>query len=151
MAFFLGVRPMNHPRRIYWLATGLAAIFMLMASVPDVLQMPAAIEIFTHLGYPIYLLPFLGTAKVLGVIAVLVPSASRLKEWAYAGLVFDLMGALYSHVSVGDSVPTWAWPITGLVLVSASYLLYRTKGNDEGNTLSWHVMAGLGTPRAAHK
>jgi hypothetical protein len=45
---------------------------------------------------------FLGTAKILGVIAVLVPGAGRLKEWAYAGLIFDITGALYSHLSVGD-------------------------------------------------
>ena len=66
----------------YWVITGLMAAFMLMASIPDVLRQPQAIEVFGHLGYPAYLLPFLGTAKILGVIAVLVPGAGRLKEWA---------------------------------------------------------------------
>jgi hypothetical protein len=72
-------------------------------SIPDVLQIPMAVAIFAHLGYPTYLLPFIGIAKILGVVAVLVPGFPRLKEWAYAGLVFDLTGALYSHISVGDS------------------------------------------------
>ena len=57
---------------------------------------------FRHLGYPTYLLPFVGTAKILGVAAVLFPGFGRVKEWAYAGLVFDLTGALHSHLSVGD-------------------------------------------------
>jgi hypothetical protein len=88
-----------------------------------VLRNPQAISIFGHLGYPAYLLPFLGTAKLLGVGAVLVPGFRRLKEWAYAGLVFDLFGALYSHVSVGDPPSVWVFPIVGLFLVGGSYLL----------------------------
>ena len=112
-------------KRLYWIVTGLMSAFMLMASVPDILQVPQAVEIFTHLGYPTYLLPFIGIAKILGVVAVLLPGLSRLKEWAYAGLVFDLIGALYSHLSVGDPLSAWAMPIIGLVLVMGSYRLYR--------------------------
>ena len=85
----------NRINGLYWVVTGLMAAFMLMASIPDVLRLPQAIEIFGHLGYPAYLLLFLGTAKILGVIAVLIPGFDRLKEWAYAGLVFDIIGALY--------------------------------------------------------
>jgi DoxX-like family len=92
-------------------------------SIPDVLQIPMAVAIFTHLGYPTYLLPFIGIAKILGVVAVLVPGFPRLKEWAYAGLVFDLTGALYSHISVGDSPANLAFPVIGLLLVIGSYLL----------------------------
>jgi hypothetical protein len=49
---------------------------MLMASVPDVLRVPDAIAMFTHLGYPAYLHPFIGVAKILGVIAILLPGAA---------------------------------------------------------------------------
>lgn len=101
------------------------AILMLIASIPDVLKIPEAVEIFTHLGYPTYLLPFIGVAKILGVIAVVYPGFPRLKEWAYAGLVFDLVGAFYSHLSVGDPPSMWSGSVIGLVLVSASYILYR--------------------------
>jgi hypothetical protein len=103
------------------------AAFMLMASIPDVLRQRQAIEVFRHLGYPAYLLPFLGTAKMLGIIAVLVPGAGRLKEWAYAGLVFDIIGALYSHLSVGDPVSVWGFAVVGLVLVGGSYLCGRLR------------------------
>jgi DoxX-like family len=100
---------------------------MLMSSIPDVLQIPMAIAVFAHLGYPTYLLPFIGIAKILGIVAVLVPGFQRLKEWAYAGLVFDLTGALYSHISVGDPPGDLAFPVIGLLLVIGSYLFYRRK------------------------
>jgi DoxX-like family len=110
---------------LYWTSTGLLAAFMLMASVPDILQSPLAVDVFRHLGYPTYLLLFIGTAKILGVAAVLFPVFARVKEWAYAGLVFDLTGALHSHLSVGDPAGAWSMPIIGLVLVTASYVFYR--------------------------
>jgi uncharacterized membrane protein YphA (DoxX/SURF4 family) len=114
-------------KSLYWSVTALMAGLMLMASVPDILQVPQAVALFGHLGYPAYLLPFIGTAKILGVVAVLVPRFVRLKEWAYAGLVFDLIGALYSHIAVGDPPSAWAMPLIGLLLVAGSYVLYRNR------------------------
>ena len=127
-------------KSLYLIITGLTAAFMLMASIPDILQLPQAVEIFTHLGYPIYLLPFLGTAKILGIVVVVVPGFGRLKEWAYAGLVIDLLGAWYSHLSVGDPASVWLFPVIGLILVTASYSLYRrvldNPGRSFGNTVA---------------
>jgi len=113
----------NHTKTLYWSVTGLMAAFMLMASIPDLLTLPEAVGIFMHLGYPTYLLLFLGIAKILGVVVVLVPSFPRLREWAYAGLVFDLLGALYSHLRVGDPASAWMFPVIGLLLVVGSYRL----------------------------
>jgi uncharacterized membrane protein YphA (DoxX/SURF4 family) len=127
---------MKHPKRLYWIVTSLMAAFMLTASIPDILRIPQAVEVFTHLGYPTYLLPFIGVAKMLGVIAVLAPGFRRLKEWAYAGLVFDLIGALYSHLAVGDPPSAWGFPSVGLILVAGSYLLYRRGLTDEGRLVS---------------
>lgn len=120
----------------YWILTGLMAAFMLMASVPDVLRVPAALDVFTHLGYPTYLLPFIGIAKILGVAVVLAPTPRRLKEWAYAGLVFDLFGAFYSHIYIGDSLGTWIFPVIGLLLVTGSYVFYRQRANQEAAIIS---------------
>src|SRR5262245_13542254 len=116
---------MKRGGRLYWTVTGLMAAFMLMASIPDILRIPQAVDLFRHLGYPSYLLAFLGTAKTLGVIAILAPGVLWLKEWAYAGLTFDLIGALYSHVAVSDPPSAWLFPVIGLVLVTGSYLAYR--------------------------
>jgi hypothetical protein len=110
---------------IYWIVTGLTAAFILMASIPDVLRIPEAVETLRHLGYPEYLLPFLGVAKILAVVAILVPGFQRLKEWAYAGLVFDITGALYSHISVGDPAGVWVFAVIALILVFGSYFLYH--------------------------
>ncbi len=54
-----------------------------------------------HLGYPSYFLVLLGTWKVLGAVALLVPGRPLLKEWAYAGAFFTYTGAMVSHLSTG--------------------------------------------------
>jgi hypothetical protein len=73
---------------------------------------------------------------------VLAPGFRRLKEWAYAGLVFDLIGAVYSHLSVGDPPSAWSFPIVGLILVVGSYLLYRRRLTDEERFVSGVFDAG---------
>jgi hypothetical protein len=103
------------------------AALMLLSAVPDVLRVPGAVAVFAHLGYPPYLLSFLGKAKILGVAVVLVPGVPRLKEWAFAGLTFDLTGALYSHLSVGDPASVWLPAAIGLALMAGSYTAYRTR------------------------
>ena len=118
---------MKNSKLLYGTITGLMAAFMLFVSIPDILQISQAVSIFAHLGYPRYLLPFLGTAKCLGVIVVLLPGVPRLKEWAFAGLIFDLVGALYSHLSVGDGPSAWMPAVIGLLLVTASYLVFRLR------------------------
>ena len=106
---------------LMWAFTGLLAALMLLSAVPDLLQLPAAAEVFHRLGYPVYLLPFLGTAKALGVLVVIAPGVPRLKEWAFAGLTFDLIGALYSHLSIGDPPGVWLPALIGLLLISGAY------------------------------
>lgn len=118
---------------IVWIVTGLMAGFMLLSAIPDMLRIPAALDIMKHLGYPPYLLLFLGTAKTLGVLAVLVPGIPRVKEWAFAGLTFDVSGALYSHLSVGDSPAGWAPALVGLLLVGGSYVAYRRRASRVAN------------------
>lgn len=110
-----------------WIVTALMAALMLLSAVPDVLRIPDAVTVFKHLGYPPYLLVALGTAKILGVAAVLVPGLPRIKEWAFAGLTFDVTGALYSHLSVGDPSSVWAPAFLALALVVGSYIAYRMR------------------------
>ena len=107
---------------IGWIVTGLMAALLVLSAVPDVLRIPGALLVFERLGYPPYLLLFLGTAKILGVAAVLAPGLPRIKEWAFAGLTFDVTGALYSHLSIGDPPGAWAPAVIALVLVGGSYL-----------------------------
>jgi hypothetical protein len=116
---------MNKLRIAYWVVTGLMAALMGLSGLPDILMIPEAVAVFRHLGYPDYLLPFIGVAKILGAIVVLQPWYPRLKEWAYAGLAIDVVGALYSHLSVGDPPTAWIPPIVAIGLIFGSYALYR--------------------------
>ncbi|RYU80097.1 DoxX family protein [Hymenobacter persicinus] len=111
----------------YWLTTGLLAALMTLSGVSNLLSVPEAIAGLQHLGYPAYLSPFLGVAKLLGVVALLVPGFPRLREWAYAGFVFDLAGALYSGVAVGDPAAQWLPILVGFALIAASYQLNRRR------------------------
>ena len=121
---------MNRTKTSRWLcAMGTMAALVLLSAIPDILQLPGALQVFTHLGYPPYLLGFLGTAKILGVAAVLLPGFPRLKEWAFAGLAFDVTGALYSHLSIGDSPGAWAPAASALALIAGSYVAYRARAN----------------------
>jgi len=82
---------MKKMKTFFWIITGLLSAFMLFSAIPDILVVPEAIKFMNGLGYPTYIIPFLGVAKLLGVIAILIPGSTRIKEWAYAGLFFDLM------------------------------------------------------------
>jgi len=123
---------MKRTKILYWVFTGLLAAFMLFSSIPDIIVTAPAIDIITtHLGYPKYIIAFLGVAKLLAVIAILVPGFPRLKEWAYAGIVFDLTGALYSSIAVGDPAwgekGGWAFMFLPLLLLALSYIFYHKK------------------------
>jgi uncharacterized membrane protein YphA (DoxX/SURF4 family) len=111
----------------YWIFTILLCLPILIGGVFDAISAPEAIEAMKHLGYPAYLLPFLGVAKILAVIAILVPRFPRLKEWAYAGLFFDLLGAMYSHISSGDGPDKWGFFPVAFILLFGSYIFYHKK------------------------
>ncbi len=122
---------MNARKWIGYLVTGLMAALLLLSAVPDVLRVRGALAVFEHLGYPPYLLMFLGIAKILGVAAIVLPGLARIKEWAFAGLTFDVTGALYSHLSVGDPPAAWAPAVVALMLVAASYVAHRLRASGD--------------------
>jgi DoxX-like protein len=84
---------------------------------------PEVLDGVHHLGYPLYFATILGVWKLLGAITITVPGLPRLKEWAYAGFVFDLTGAAISHAAVRDGAGDIAAPLVFLALVAASWAL----------------------------
>ncbi|MFE6076612.1 DoxX family protein [Paenibacillus sp. NPDC057886] len=110
----------------YWIFTTLVVIFMGVGAVTDTVKATDAVELFKHLGYPDYLLPFLGIAKILGIIAILIPGFPRIKEWAYAGLVFDLTGAMYSNVAE-DGISAGFSFLIGYIIIFGSYIYYHKR------------------------
>ena len=112
----------------YWISTGLLTALMLFSAITNILSHPDAITLFNHLGYPDYIIPFIGVAKLLGVIAILVPGFPRITEWAYAGFAIDLTGAMYSTFSVGDPVSSF---LIFYLLLFGSYFCYHKKQSFE--------------------
>ncbi len=109
----------------YWIFTILLIMLMLFSALSSFTSNPQGEMMMKHIGYPMSVLKLLSIAKILGVIAILIPGYPRLKEWAYAGFVYDLMGALYAGLAAGDSLITWSFLIVGLVFVFGSYFMYH--------------------------
>ncbi len=86
----------------YWVATGLLCAELLAGVVLDLGRLPAAASVVAHLGYPAYVMTIVGVWKLLAVPAILAPGFLRLKEWAYAGIFFEMSGAVVSHAVCGD-------------------------------------------------
>jgi hypothetical protein len=107
----------------YWTFTLIAAEEMVAGSMWDLLRIEYVRAVLTHLGYPLYLLFILGIWKLPCAITMLVPRFPRLKEWAYAGAVFNYSGAVVSHLSVGDGADKWVWPLVYVAFTLASWAL----------------------------
>jgi DoxX-like family len=118
---------MKKTNTIYWIIIGLFGAFMLFTAIPDILVVPDAVTFMNHLGYPKYFIPFIGVAKLLGVIAILIPGYPRIKEWAYAGLFFDLIGATYSQVANDGFQPAIFFMVLPIAFLFISYFLYHRK------------------------
>ena len=115
----------------YWVSTILFAAFMAWSGIPGIKPDERSIQ-FMHdgLGYPIYFIQFISAAKVLGAIAILVPGFNKIKEWAYAGLFFDLAGATFSGVAAAPKfdpaiLGMLMWIVPGIL----SYIFWKKKIN----------------------
>lgn len=114
---------------LYWIFTILFSALMLFASWPSIIVNEDSVKlIHDMLGYPVYFISFTGWAKLVGVIVILIPGFSRIKEWAYAGLFFDLVAAVYSGIAVAKTfdpliLTMAAWFVTGIL----SYVYWHKK------------------------
>lgn len=112
----------------YWIVTGLFAAFMIFSATSNVMVSEDAVQFLNgKLGYPVYIIPFLGVAKILGSIAILVPGFPRVKEWAYAGLCFDLVGATFSFIALGGWTPDNLFMLLFIGILFLSYYLWHKK------------------------
>ncbi|PRP96107.1 DoxX family protein [Enhygromyxa salina] len=106
----------------YWITTAILAVLLLAAGFMDLMGQPEVTESLQRLGYPMYLAALLGTVKLLAAIAILAPNYARLKEWAYAGVVFIMTGAIYSHIRMDEAEQT-LMPMLLLLLAFGSWYL----------------------------
>jgi uncharacterized membrane protein len=105
----------------YWISTVLVAVAMLLSGFMHLTHQPPVAAAMRSLGYPGYLSTILGTAKLLGAAALLVPVYAGIREWAYAGFTFLLLGAAASHLFSGQA------PLAPLIVLALLALSYWTR------------------------
>jgi hypothetical protein len=91
-------------RIIYWIATIWLSLGMVSTGIVQLMkgkEGQGGLNTITSLGYPEYILTMLGICKILGVIVLLIPKFPIVKEWAYAGFCFIMLGAIFSHMASG--------------------------------------------------
>jgi uncharacterized membrane protein YphA (DoxX/SURF4 family) len=115
---------------LYWTTTALIALETFAGGLMDLTHgrtsvvsgMPV-VDVVTQLGYPVYVLTILGVLKTPGAIVLVMPRLPRLKEWAHAGIMFELAGAAASEVTVGNSPSDIAPPLILAAVAIASWAL----------------------------
>ena len=107
----------------FWIVTILFALGMVGGGIGQLTRAKQTVEGISHLGYPPYLLSILGTWKILGIIAILLPKFQLLKEWAYAGFFFAMSGAVISHIASGDGFANFIAPLVMVLLTILSWWL----------------------------
>ena len=120
---------------IYWISTILFALLMIFSSVGGLQPSQQAIQlIHDGLGYPVYFIQFISVVKLIGAVAILIPNFNRIKEWAYAGLFFDLVAAIYSGIASSGKfdplmISMLIWIIPGIL----SYVFWHRRKLNSGN------------------
>jgi hypothetical protein len=114
-------------RVIYITSTAILVLEILAGAFMDLAHFPLVVQDVRSIGYPTYVLYIVGVWKILAVGALLWRRLPRLREWAYAGVFFEMSGAVASHVLVGDPIGKFAAPLafTLLTLVSWWFQPYR--------------------------
>ncbi len=110
----------SHPYS-YWISTILLSLMMLFSAFAYLTGQATVMDTFASLGYPRYFPVILGVAKLAGVVVLLMPHVARLKEWAYAGFTFTFVGAVCSHLVVGQTAAALL-PLIALALLVISYV-----------------------------
>ena len=115
----------SHTKNVtaYWVFTVLAALLFAVPGAALLLRVPHFTADMAGLGYPAYFLTILGIWKLLGAITILSPRLPRVKEWAYAGMIFDLSSAVISRSVVGENAIKVLPPILVGIIVILSWRL----------------------------
>ena len=121
--------PRLNKKVIYVTSTAILVLEVLAGAFMDLAQLPLVVQAVRSIGYPTYVLYIVGVWKVLAVGALLWPRLPRLREWAYAGVFFEMSGAVASHVLVGDPIGKYAVPLVFTFLTLVSWRLQPGRGS----------------------
>jgi DoxX-like family len=116
---------------LYWVFTILFSALMIFSAVGGIQPSEDTIKMLHDgMGYPVYFIQFISIAKILGAITILIPGLKRIKEWAYAGLFFDLAGAIHSNVASAPAFdPRMLGILIWIVMGILSYYYWTKKSN----------------------
>jgi membrane protease YdiL (CAAX protease family) len=120
---------------VYWTTTGLIALSFLYGGYSEISRDTASLELMAYLQYPAYLLTILGVAKILAVIGILQRFSPTLREWAYAGITIDIVGAIASMIAVGSEFMMIIPAVISLLVVAISYFTMRKKMSLQNSSL----------------
>lgn len=112
---------------LYWVPTILVAFTELGSGTGEAGRGEAALKVFRHLGYPDYFALLLGVAKILGGMAIILPVPRLIREWAYAGITFDVLAAIVSILAVGDPPNKVLIPVYVLSMTLVSLRAWRKR------------------------
>ena len=116
-------------RIFYRVTTIVIAIAYMATGIGNILPISHIAQEMAHLGYPAYFLKILGGWKMLASIIILIPGIPRIKEWVFAGMIFDLTGAALSRYFSGDTLQMIIIPIVIAGLVTINYILRQSMFN----------------------
>ena len=122
-------------RIAYWICTGLVVFFVGSGGLAYALQVPDVVQGVVDLGFPVYFVVLLGVWKVLGSVVIALPRLPLVKEWAYAGIVFDLTGAAAASFATGSDWWHVAAPLSIALLLTASWVLRPASRRLPGTTI----------------
>ena len=111
----------------YWLFTIVVAFELAAGALWDLLHIEFVRASLVRLGYPQYLLYILGAWRIPGTLALLVPRFPRLKEWAYAGIFFEMTGAAVSHMTHGGGSEVIVTLVTAALAVGSWWLRPKSR------------------------
>lgn len=119
--------PATRPARlrtvVYWAVSAPVLLETAVGIQWDLARIPYVVDVLGRLGFPVYFATILGVSKILALVALFLPRTARLKEWAYAGLVFVYLGAAACHVAVDDTLGAVLTPLVLAVITLASWAL----------------------------
>ena len=118
---------MKKDRIIYWTSTGITATVMTYSIISFTFYEHAIYPegAFQHLHLPAWFKVELTIAKILGVLALLIPAIPfKIKEFAYFGFAITLVSAVIAHSVVSDKFYNIMDPMIFLCILIVSYLYF---------------------------
>lgn len=112
---------MKRNKIIYWIATGLLSVMLVMSAGMYFFNTEEVSQVFIALGYNDRIVIPLAILKLLAIGTIISGFSKTLKEWAYFGLLVDFLLALEGHLAVNDGEFGGAVVALALWVVSYTY------------------------------